>query len=174
MEEVVLVDTNDVELGLMEKLQAHKEGRLHRAFSVFLFNKNNELLLQQRAFGKYHCGGLWTNTCCSHPRHNEDILAAANRRLQEEMGISSTLEHAYSFIYKADVGNGLVEHELDHVFTGYFDGVPNLNEDEVVAFKYMSLAELGTDVAENAADYTPWFRIILADFLSKKTDEVSL
>jgi isopentenyl-diphosphate delta-isomerase len=138
-EEVVLVDTDDREVGLMEKMQAHKEGKLHRAFSVFLLNDKNELLLQRRALQKYHCGGMWTNTCCSHPRANETLQNAVDRRLAEELGITCATEKLYSFIYKADVGNNLVEHEFDHVFFGRF----------------------------SAAKYTPWFKIILAELNEK-------
>ena len=136
---VILVDENDNELGLMEKLKAHRKGVLHRAFSVFLLNNSNQLLLQKRALSKYHSPGLWTNTCCSHPRDNETIIEAANRRLAEEMGISSTMKPLLSFIYKAEFDNGLTEHELDHVVVGNFNGQPSINEDEVCDWKWENI-----------------------------------
>ena len=134
MEKVILVDRKDHKIGLMEKQEAHIKGLLHRAFSVFVFNKNNELLLQKRALHKYHSGGLWTNTCCSHPRENENTLDAANRRLQEEMGVSCKLEFKFNFIYKASLDNKLFEHEFDHVFFGFSDNLPQINKEEVDSF----------------------------------------
>lgn len=160
-EQVILVDEQDREIGLMEKMQAHQEGRLHRAFSVFLFNENNELLLQQRSFEKYHCGGLWTNTVCSHPRSGESLKDAVNRRLLEEMGIVADTNLVYSFIYKADVGEGLIEHELDYVFFGNFFDAPVVNRDEVADWKYVKLEKLIKDVALHPDLYTPWFKMIL-------------
>ena len=133
-EKVILVDKNDNQVGLMPKLEAHEKGVLHRAFSIFIFNSKYELLLQKRASSKYHSGGLWTNTCCSHPREGEDILDAANRRLDEEMGIKTSLRKVYDFIYKAELDNQLTEHEFDHVFYGVFDNDPILNEDEAEDF----------------------------------------
>ena len=122
-EKVILVDKNDNQVGLMPKLEAHEKGVLHRAFSIFIFNSKYELLLQKRASSKYHSGGLWTNTCCSHPREGEDTLDAANRRLDEEMGIKTSLRKVYDFIYKAELDNQLTEHEFDHVFYGVFDNI---------------------------------------------------
>ena len=136
---VILVDENDNKLGLMEKLKAHEKGVLHRAFSVFLLNKSNELLLQKRAFSKYHSPGLWTNTCCSHPRDNETVIEAANRRLVEEMGISSSIKPLLSFIYKAEFDNGLIEHELDHVVIGNFNG--SLSVDSLLTIKSDGIVE---------------------------------
>jgi len=163
-EQVILVDEHDNEIGLMEKMQVHREGRLHRAFSVFLFNYKGEVLLQQRAFDKYHCGGLWTNTCCSHPRKGESLQQAVNRRLQEELGISCETEEVHSFIYKADVGEGLIEHEYDHVFVGKFSGIPQPNTAEIADWKYVNLDFLREDIEANPQLYTPWFRIILDNF----------
>ena len=137
-EEVILVDENDIAIGSMEKLEAHQKGILHRAFSVFIFNSNNELLLQRRALTKYHSSGLWTNTCCSHPQPNEDTLAAANRRLKEEMGMQTSLTHKTSFIYKTNFDNGLTEHEFDHVFIGHTDTNPTINPEEVDSYKWIS------------------------------------
>ena len=164
-EKVVLVNAQDEVLGLMEKQQAHVAGVLHRAFSVFVFNDKNELLIQQRALDKYHSPGLWTNTCCSHPREDETYKEAALRRLQEEMGFVCDIEYVFDFIYKADVGDGLTEHELDYVFKGYFNGTPVLNEDEVAAYQWIDFEELKADVSENPGKYTKWFRIIFNEYL---------
>lgn len=166
-EKVILVDKNDVEIGLMEKMQAHEQAQLHRAFSVFLLNNKNEVLLQQRALGKYHCAGMWTNTCCSHPRAGETLQNAVDRRLLEEMGISCETNWSYSFIYKAYVGNGLVEHELDHVFIGRFNEQPAPNVEEVADWKYVSVDELKTDIADYPEKYTPWFKIIFNEVTNK-------
>ncbi|WP_293298072.1 isopentenyl-diphosphate Delta-isomerase [Pedobacter sp. UBA4863] len=167
MEEVILVDTEDNEIGLMEKMQAHRTAQLHRAFSVFLLNDKGEMLMQQRALDKYHCGGMWTNACCSHPRAGETLKAAVDRRLQEEMGIVCDTNWIYSFIYKADVGQGLFEHELDHVFFGRFSDEPKPNKNEVSDWKYLTLEALKADMKVNATKYTPWFKIILAEVLDK-------
>jgi len=167
IEEVIIVDTEDREIGLMEKMQAHREAKLHRAFSVFLLNDKNEVLLQQRALDKYHCGGMWTNACCSHPREGETLHDAVNRRLQEEMGIACDTQWAYSFIYKADVGKGLFEHEFDHVFFGKFSGIPQPDENEVSDWRYVTIDTLKQDVEAHPEKYTPWFKIILAEVLDK-------
>ena len=167
MEEVILVDSGDNQIGVMEKMQAHREAKLHRAFSVFLWNENNELLLQQRQLDKYHCGGLWANTCCSHPREGEKLVDAVNRRLEEEMGIVCDTSWIYSFIYKADLGGGLFEHEFDHVFFGAFSGQPKLNVTEVADWKYIGLDELKKDIAAQPNQYTPWFKIILNEVVEK-------
>lgn len=168
IEEVILVDRKDREIGLMEKMRAHREAKLHRAFSVFLLNDDGEVLLQQRALDKYHCGGMWTNACCSHPRAGETLQAAVDRRLQEEMGIACDTNWVYSFIYKADVGEGLFEHEFDHVFFGRFSGTPKPNKNEVANWAYVSLDELKQDVKNNPTKYTPWFKIILAEVVDKE------
>lgn len=144
----------------MEKIEAHKQGLLHRAFSVFIFNSRNQLLMQQRALSKYHSPGLWTNTCCSHPRMDEPLEEAVHRRLKEEMGMDCKVEKKFHFIYKADVANGLIEHEFDHVFIGVSDFEPFINPEEVEAWKYMNLDEIRKDLKKNPSDYTVWFRII--------------
>ena len=139
MIEVILVDENDVQTGTMEKMEAHRQGLLHRAFSIFIFNSNGEFLLQQRAPGKYHNGNLWTNTCCSHPLPGENILEAANRRLSEEMGFTTKLSPAFTFIYNAKFDNGLTEHEFDHVFTGIYDGEIKIDAAEVNDYCYKNI-----------------------------------
>ncbi|MCB9202232.1 MAG: isopentenyl-diphosphate Delta-isomerase [Flavobacteriales bacterium] len=160
MEKVVLVDSNDNELGLMEKIEAHKTGSLHRAISVFLFNDKGEMLLQQRSKEKYHSPLCWTNACCTHPRQNESYEDTAHRRLREELGIQAELKYIFHFIYKEDVGGGLIEHELDYVFIGnYNDEVP-FNPDEVNAVKWIKIQELNLDIQENPEKYTAWFKII--------------
>ena len=163
-EKVILVDKNDNQVGLMPKLEAHEKGILHRAFSVFIFNSKYELLLQKRASSKYHSGGLWTNTCCSHPREGEDILDAANRRLDEEMGIKTSLRKVYDFIYKAELDNQLTEHEFDHVFYGVFDNDPILNKDEAEDFKWVDMETLNNDIIKNEDNYTVWFKIAFEYF----------
>jgi len=161
MEEVVLVDEHDKQIGTMEKLQAHMNGgRLHRAISIFVFNKKGELMLQKRAMTKYHSKGKWSNTVCSHPRPNERLEDAAHRRIKEEMGFDCPLKEEFSFIYKADVGEGLTEYEFDHVFFGTYDGEPKINKEEADDWKWASLEEIGKDMKENPEKYTPWFRII--------------
>ena len=163
-EKVILVDKNDNQVGLMPKLEAHEKGVLHRAFSIFIFNSKYELLLQKRASSKYHSGGLWTNTCCSHPREGEDILDAANRRLDEEMGITTSLRKVYDFIYKAELDNQLTEHEFDHVFYGVFDNDPILNKDEAENFKWVDMESLNNDIIKNEDNYTVWFKIAFEYF----------
>ncbi|MBB4805135.1 isopentenyl-diphosphate delta-isomerase [Chryseobacterium defluvii] len=165
MEEyVVLVNPEDEVLGLMEKQQAHVNGLLHRAFSIFLFNGKGEMLLQKRAATKYHSPGQWTNAVCSHPRNGETYLEGAQRRLKEELGIETGLSEKFSFIYKADVGDGLWEHELDHVFTGMYEEGFNLNKDEVDAVRYISMKDLDKEMSENPEHFTEWFKIILEEY----------
>ena len=161
VEYVILVNNNDQPLGAMEKMEAHEKGMLHRAFSIFIFNSEGKLLMQRRADEKYHSAGLWTNTVCSHPRTGEKILEAAHRRLKEEMGIDCDLEEVYSFTYKAHVGDGMTEHEFDHVFVGHSDEIPVPDPEEVSEWKYVSLDWLLNDVKENPGDYTIWFAKIL-------------
>ncbi len=165
VEEVILVDENDNEIGLMEKMEAHEKALLHRAFSVFVFNKKGELLLQQRALHKYHSGGLWTNTCCSHPRKGEEVIQSAHRRLMEEMGFDCELELKHKFIYKAPFTNGLTEHELDYIFTGEFETSPNPNADEVASYRWISMEDLQKEIIEQPENFTVWFRIILDQYL---------
>ncbi|MEI6748606.1 MAG: isopentenyl-diphosphate Delta-isomerase [Bacteroidales bacterium] len=159
MEKVILVDEADNVVGEMEKMEAHRKGVLHRAFSVFVLDSTNRLLLQRRALGKYHSPGLWTNTCCSHPRAGESVLQAAHRRLYEEMGFDCPLDSVFSFIYRAKFDNGLTEHELDHVLIGFSDEIPQLNFEEVHEYKSMSLTEVAADIRANPEEYTVWFRI---------------
>lgn len=159
MEKVILVDKLDNPIGEMEKQEAHVKGLLHRAFSIFIFNDKEEILLHQRAHHKYHSGGLWTNTCCSHPRPGELTHDAANRRLVEEMGMVCTLKVQFSFIYKAKLDNDLFEHELDHVFFGKSTEKPIPNKDEVADYKYLSIKSIQQDLIHNSNRYTAWFKI---------------
>jgi isopentenyl-diphosphate delta-isomerase len=163
-EQVILVDAQDNPIGLMPKMEAHKKGVLHRAFSVFILNTNNELMLQQRALHKYHSPGLWTNTCCSHQREGESNIAAGKRRLQEEMGVEAELHEITSFIYKASFDNGLTEHELDHIMIGHYDGLPNINSDEVASWKWMPIEAVRDDINQHPEKYTAWFIIIFEQF----------
>ena len=163
-EHVVLVNTLDKAQGTMEKMSAHKKGILHRAFSVFILNSKGELLLQQRAQHKYHSGGLWTNTCCSHQRSGETNLDAGVRRLYEEMGFEVPLEELFSFIYKAPFDNGLTEHELDHVMLGYYDGIPEINKEEAASWKWMDLDQVAKEIKATPEHYTAWFKIIFHRF----------
>lgn len=160
-EQVILVDEKDDPIGTMGKLEVHQQGLLHRAFSVFIFNDKGQLLLQKRAAHKYHSGGLWTNTCCSHPSPGEETLKAANRRLKEEMGIDTILIHKTSFIYKTAFDNGLTEHEFDHVFIGNYNENPVLNEDEAEDHKWMSLNELKENIKKTPDIFTSWFKIAI-------------
>ena len=167
MEQVVLVDEQDKETGVMEKLQAHREGKLHRAISVFIYNSKGEFLLQQRAADKYHSANLWTNTCCSHPRPGETVYDAAVRRLYEEMGLRCALKEVFSFVYEARLEHGLVEHEYDHVFTGISDAIPTPDSTEAAGWKYISDDALASDLKAHADQYTEWFKICLKDHQKK-------
>lgn len=160
-ENVILVDSNDNMIGSMEKYEAHEKGLLHRAFSVFLFNDQDELLLQQRALSKYHCGGLWTNSCCSHQRLGETNVEAAKRRLMEELGITAMdLQDTFSFVYKAKFDNGLTEHEFDYVLFGKFNGTPEFNEEEVAETKYLNRQKIQDAIQQAPQQFTPWFKLI--------------
>lgn len=161
IEYVSLVDEEDNEIGVMEKLQAHEQGLLHRAISVFIFNDQNQLLLQQRAAGKYHSPKLWTNTCCSHPRPGEDLMDAANRRLMEEMNMKCRLRYQFSFTYKAELDQGLTEHELDHIFFGESNVLPSPEPSEVMGWKYLSLSEIEKEIENKPEQYTSWFKLML-------------
>lgn len=163
MEEVILVDENDNPIGTMEKMEAHRKGLLHRAFSILVFNSKGELLLQKRSPKKYHSGGLWTNTCCSHPRPNEHIKDALRRKLKQEMGIDVTPEFSHKFIYKTDLENNLIEHEYDHVYVGRFDGTPDINPDEVEEWRFQDLNRVRDDINKNPQDFTYWFKLIIND-----------
>ena len=163
-EKVILVDTNDNPIGLMNKLEAHEKALLHRAFSIFILNDKNELMLQQRAHHKYHSPLLLTNTCCSHQRENENNIQAGTRRLREEMGFETELKEMFHFIYKAPFDNGLTEHELDHVMIGYYNDIPVINDEEVESWKWMKIEDIKNDMIENPDIYTVWFKIIFEEF----------
>tara|TARA_Y100000991_G_C21848956_1_gene295775 strand:- start:20 stop:544 length:525 start_codon:yes stop_codon:yes gene_type:complete len=163
-EHVILVNEKDQEIGLMPKLEAHQKAVLHRAFSVFIFNSENELMLQQRASNKYHSPNLWTNTCCSHQRSGESNIQAGTRRLYEEMGFTTSLKEITSFIYKAPFDNGLTEHELDHIMVGYYNEDPVINSDEVEDWKWMKIEDVKQDIVLNPNLYTAWFKIIFKNF----------
>lgn len=165
-EEVILVDEKDQQIGTMPKLRAHIEGKLHRAFSVFIFNHSGELLLQQRALDKYHSGGKWTNSCCSHPRPGESTLTAAKRRLKEEIGIECELNPAFSFSYKAEFENGLIENEYDHVYFGLSNDLPKLNPEEVASYEYISMEQLQSNMNQDAENYTAWLKICFDEVLT--------
>jgi isopentenyl-diphosphate delta-isomerase len=163
VEYVILVNNNDQSLGTMEKMEAHEKGIMHRAISVFVFNTSGEMLLQKRAGEKYHSAGLWSNTACSHPRTAEKTADAAHRRLKEEMGFDCELEEAFSFTYKAHVGEGLTEHEYDHVFVGHSDEKPDPDPDEVSDWKYVDFDSLMEDIENNPDAYTVWFKIAVKE-----------
>lgn len=167
MQQVVLVDESDREIGVMEKMEAHEKALLHRAFSVFIFDTAGRMLLQRRALSKYHSGGLWTNTCCSHPGPGETVKAAAERRLSEELGFSTELKKAFDFIYRADFDNGLTEYEFDHVFTGVYNGEPVPNPEEVLEVCWMSMDEVRADLTARPDVYTEWFKIAFQAFLDR-------
>lgn len=171
MEKVILVDENDAVIGEMEKMEAHRKGILHRAFSILIFNSSGEMLLQKRSQKKYHSGGLWTNACCSHPSPNENIQHATRRKLMQEMGIDLETEFLYTFIYQVPLNHDLIEHELDHVFIGTFNGTPAINHDEVEDWKYVGIDWLRNDVAAHPEDYTYWFKVILAQNEFPSVDE---
>jgi isopentenyl-diphosphate Delta-isomerase len=164
MQQVVLVDPSDVPIGTMEKLEAHRKGLLHRAFSVFVFNDRGELLLQRRSLEKYHSGGLWTNTCCSHPAPDETLENAGAKRLQEEMGFTTSLENLFAFEYRVELDNGMTEHEFDHVLTGRYNDTPHPNPAEVMDYKWISFSGLREDIGFHPELYTSWFRIIVRDY----------
>lgn len=161
----MIVDANGHPLGTMDKMAAHRSGTLHRAFSVFIFNSKGQLLLQQRALDKYHSGGLWTNTCCSHPKLGEFTLDAAHRRLQEEMGMDCELTELFQFSYRHEFDNGLIENEYDHVFMGISDQLPLPNPDEVAGFRYIDTELLKLELSEQSDEYTAWFKICLEQVL---------
>lgn len=172
-EYIILTDERDQFVGMMEKLLVHKLGLLHRAFSVFIFNRKGEMLLQQRHYNKYHSAGLWSNTCCSHPNFEEKIADAVNRRLWQEMGMRSDTHFAFSFIYKAAFENGLTEHEYDHVYIGITDDQPVPNKKEVLNWKYVNLSELKQDIEQNPGDYTEWLKLCLPGVINHFTSSYS-
>jgi isopentenyl-diphosphate delta-isomerase len=164
---VMIVNAEGRMTGTMDKMAAHQVGVLHRAFSVFIFNSDGQLLLQQRAFDKYHSGGLWTNTCCSHPRLGENTLDAANRRLSEEMGMSAELTELFQFSYRHEFENGLIEHEYDHVLIGTSDQIPETNPMEVAAFRYVDTEALIMEINEQPEEFTAWFKICLHQVIKR-------
>lgn len=170
LHEIILVNSLDEQVGTGEKMETHRKALLHRAFSVFIWNKKGEMLLQQRAAEKYHSAGLWTNACCSHPFPGEKTEDAALRRLQEELGFKTPVKKAFDFIYKADFDNGLTENEFDHVFIGYYEGPVEPNPAEVMAYRYMAMPDIEKDLQQNPEKYTAWFKIAfkrVADFLAQ-------
>ncbi|MBX9781850.1 MAG: isopentenyl-diphosphate Delta-isomerase [Chitinophagaceae bacterium] len=170
MQQVILVNEQDEPIGVMEKMEAHEKAVLHRAFSVFIFNKNRLMLLQQRALSKYHSPGLWTNACCSHPHPGEETKAAAERRMNEELGFVTSIEKAFDFTYKASFDNGLTEYEFDHVFVGTYDGEMNLNKEEVSDITFKTMTEIQSDLETIPHHYTEWFKIafpLLAKWMQK-------
>ncbi|MFH1661805.1 MAG: isopentenyl-diphosphate Delta-isomerase [Candidatus Falkowbacteria bacterium] len=170
-QQVVLVDKNNRKIGVEEKIKAHKEGKLHRAFSIFIFNSNRELLIQQRAKTKYHSGSLWSNTVCSHPKPNETYLQATHRRLKEEMGFDCKLKKLFCFIYNTGFRNGLIENEYDCIFVGKFDGKPKSNHKEIIDYKWISIKELKKDIISHPNKYSVWLKIALNKIKSSQIKE---
>ena len=168
IEQVILVDEQDNEIGTMEKIEAHEKALLHRAFSIFVFNDAGKMMLQRRALSKYHSPGLWTNTCCSHPRPGESLEEATQRRIVEEMGFECEMKEIFNFIYTAPFDHGLTEHELDHVFVATYNEEPVINPEEVADWKWIDMDVLLSDVKENPEDYTVWFKIALAEMMKKR------
>lgn len=162
--DVILVDALDNEIGTEEKLLAHQKGSLHRAFSVFVINQKDELLLQQRASGKYHSANLWTNTCCSHPSKGDSLEKAAKKRLAEEMGFTCDLHYLFAFTYRAEFPNGLIEHELDHIFLGFYEEDPRPNSQEVQNWEWKDIHQLKKEVEVQPEKYTVWFHLIFDKF----------
>ena len=161
MEKVILVDEQDNVVGAMDKMEAHRKGILHRAFSILIFNSKGEVLLQKRSKEKYHSGGLWTNACCSHPSPEESIEEATRKRLNHEMGIDLQPEFAYKFTYESKLDKNLIQHELDYVFTGIFDGAPVVNKHEVEDWKFVDVKSLRADMDQHPEQYTVWFKLIM-------------
>ncbi len=170
-DQVIIVNERNEWMGTMDKLTAHKEGALHRAISIFVMNSKNQLLIQQRADGKYHSGGLWSNTCCSHPMNGESTMAAAHRRLQEEMGFDCKLEQAFVLRYEAAMDNGLVENEYDNIFSGRYDGEVNINPEEVKAYRYIDIEELAVWMEKEPAAFTAWLHLALPKFVAYLDDD---
>lgn len=164
MEHVIIVDKNDKELGKCCKQKAHKQAIRHRAFSIFIFNSKGQLLIQKRHPKKYHSGGLWSNSCCSHPTPGQTTDDAANMRLKEEMGIHCTIRKVSSFSYLSKVGDNIFEHEYDHIYSGISDETPQLNHDEAIDFKWVGIRDLLSDMTSNKASYTTWFKMIMNDY----------
>lgn len=173
LNEVILVNEQDIPVGVMEKMDAHRKGLLHRAFSIFIFNSKGEMLLQQRAMNKYHSGGLWTNACCSHPKPGEITLEAAMKRLREEMGFETALEEIFCFVYKKELDNGLTEHEFDHVYIGVYDNEISPDKDEVNDYCYKSIDEIKESLQSHPFKYTAWFHIAFPE-VEKRMQEKQL
>lgn len=161
---VILVDENNNQIGIEEKILAHKKNLLHRAFSIFIFNDSFEILLQKRAPNKYHSGNLWTNTCCSHPLENLSLVESAKKRLVEEMGIKANLNEVFSFIYQAEFGNGLSEYEYDHVLFGISNNQPILNPDEAIDYKWIKISDLKAQIEKNPGNFTVWLQIMINNY----------
>ncbi len=170
LEKLILVDEEDNETGVMDKMAAHQTGALHRAFSIFIFNTNNQLLLQQRADQKYHSPGLWTNTCCSHPRKGEDVAITMRNRLLDEMGMQCELDFKFSFVYRSEFNNGLIEHEFDHVYFGFTDQTPEPNSLEVKNWKYIFLPDLEAELRKSPQNYSAWLKIAMPQVLHHLTN----
>ncbi len=173
MTEVILVNESDEQIGTMEKMEAHQKALLHRAFSVFIFNENGEMLLQKRAANKYHSPLLWTNACCSHPMPGENTEAAAHRRLKEELGFDTALAYAFHFIYQTPFDNGLTEHELDHVFIGSYAGDIFPNAEEVASYGFFSTGHIEAELVSNAEQYTVWFRIAFPELMKQLPQSIT-
>ncbi len=171
--EVILIDEQDSPIGRMEKMEVHQKGLLHRAVTVYLFNHAGKLMLQQRALTKYHCGGLWSNTCCGHPYPGEEVQHAAERRLQEEMGLKVALNKITEIHYKVPVTDGLIEHELGHIFIGFTDELPQLNPEEAASFCYMSLTEVATAMHVAPEKFTPWFALTYPSIIEQLEQAIS-
>lgn len=169
---IILVDDSDRVLGTMDKLQAHVTGKLHRAFSIFIFNSKGELLMQQRAFDKYHSGGKWSNTCCSHPSPGEQTIDGAHRRLWEEMGLQCNLRYGFPFIYRAEFTNGLIEHEYDHVFFGVSDELPAPDPREVAAYQYINVDALLERLDSEPGDYSEWLKVCFDKVLASYNNQM--
>lgn len=165
-EMIILVDKNDIEVGSIEKMEAHVKGKLHRAFSVFIFNSKGEMMLQRRALNKYHSGGLWTNTCCSHPNAGENLNDAVHRRLQQEMGFDCDVKEIKSFLYHAELDHELIEHELDHIFIGFYDKEPNINKEEVDDWKWTSYEDVVKELKHAPEKFTYWFKIAMLEIIT--------
>jgi len=172
-DQLILVDEQDNPIGTCEKMEAHRKGLLHRAFSVFIFDAHGRMLLQQRALSKYHSGGLWTNACCSHPFPGEDNLTAATRRLKEELGFTTSLRKAFDFYYRASFDNGLTEHEFDHVFVGQYEGALEVNPQEVMDYCFLSLEEIENQLETRPDRYTEWFKIAFPRLRNWKQEQQS-
>jgi isopentenyl-diphosphate delta-isomerase len=165
--QVILVNELDKETGVMEKMEAHEKGLLHRAFSVFITNEKGEMLLHQRALDKYHSGGLWTNACCSHPQPGETVAAAAHRRLKEEMGFDCELKDLFQFTYRTEFHNGLIEHEYDHVLVGIYNGIIHPDPQEVNDFRYLPVKTILQQIQDTPAQFTSWFRLAFPRVIEK-------